>query len=232
MIPVVHAQGIVYRIGSAMAIDSVDLTVSQGEHIGLGGPNGSGRTTLLQLLATLRAPQAGTLQIAGVDARRFPFDARANVMYVSRDLPAATDLRVREYLDFVRDARGKQSSSRGVTPAHAIERSQLDPHASITRLSPGLRTQLAITAALMVAPALLLLDDPFASLDEAARTRLLAWLGEVRAGGTTVVSAVNANADAAVCTTTLRMERGRIASIATSIRVERNRVGAALTEGV
>jgi ABC-2 type transport system ATP-binding protein len=233
VIPLVHAQGLVYRIGGSVAVDRVDLTVAEGESLGLSGPNGSGRTTLLQVLATLRAPQAGTLQIAGVDARRFPYEARAHVMYVGRDLPAATDLRVREYLDFVCDARNAWACSRAGTTATASERSTLDPHAPINRLSPGLRKQLALAAALTVAPPLLLLDDPFASLDEEARRRFGAWLIDVRTGGTTVIAAVNAAADAAaLCTTVLRMEHGRIVPTATSLTVELDRVGAPLTEAV
>jgi ABC-2 type transport system ATP-binding protein len=214
-----RTRALVRRFGRAVALDGIDLDVEDGESVALLGPNGSGRTTLLHILAALVPPTSGTVEIAGVDAARFPFEARANVMYVGADLPAADGLRVQEYLDFVRGARGGRATrGAGTTTMHAVERSALPAGASVLGLSTGLRKRLALAAALLVAPRVLLLDDPFASLDADARRRFLDWLTETRTAGTTILAAVNdADDGQALCDSFLRMQQGRIVSRSTSI---------------
>ena len=211
MTMVARAQGLTCRFGRSIALDGVDLHIADGESAGLIGPNGSGRTTLLQILATLRRPDAGTIEIAGVNATRDPFAARAHVMYVGCGLAASAGLRVVEYLQFVNDARRSHGRNRTITVNAALERSQLPRDARVETLSPGLQQQLALTAALLVAPRLLLLDDAFASLDHVARDRFLEWVGDVRAAGTAVVAAVNSTADLdALSSTLLYLENGKL----------------------
>ncbi len=217
MTPVACAHRLVYRYGTTVALDGVDMSVAEGESVALMGPNGSGRTTLLQLLATLRAPDAGTIEIAGVDARRFPFAARAHLLYVGDDLPAAAGLRVREYLEFVINVRRSRAGSPPGDVAAAVQRAHLSSDARVEWLSAGVRQQLALTAALLVAPRLLLLDNPLSSLDQAARSRYLEWIAEVRARGTAVVAAVNTTADAeALCNRVARLDAGHLVSRAVS----------------
>jgi ABC-2 type transport system ATP-binding protein len=223
MTAIVRTRAVVKRFGSVVALDGIDLEVAAGASVGLSGANGSGRTTLLQVLAMLRSPTAGEVEIAGVDARRFPLEARTFAMYVGQELYAANAMTVKEYLGYVRTARRSRGTTDSATTVDAaIERAELPADMRTDRLSTGTRKQVALAAALLVAPRLLLLDDPLASLDAVARGRFVAWIAEVRSSGTVLIAAVN-NADdsQALCETVLRMERGRIVSGSTGVGLER-----------
>lgn len=210
----VRVRGLVHRFGATKALDGIDLDLVQGRRLGLSGPNGAGRTTLLHIAAALLPPTAGTVEIAGIDAGRFPFDARAHAMYVGSHLPAGTGLRVREYLTFIRKARsGRTRSLTTISTEAALERAELSPDAVVDQLSRGLRKRLALTTALVVSPPVLLLDDPFSALDSSARNVFLEWIIESCEAGVTLISAVNdTDADHALCDTVLRMALGRVVS--------------------
>jgi ABC-type multidrug transport system ATPase subunit len=220
----VRVRGLVKRFGSTVVLDGIDLDVGAGQSVGLSGQNGAGRTTLLQILAALRRPTSGEVAIAGVDALRRPIEARALVAYVDAEPHGAHGLTVREYMDFVVSTRLRHYHHHGSShPPHvepprasideSIARAELPPTAIAERLSTGQRKQLALAAALVAAPAVLLLDDPLSSLDEAARGRVVTWVRELRAAGTAFVCAVNTPEDsAALCDSVLRMQRGRILS--------------------
>jgi ABC-type multidrug transport system ATPase subunit len=216
MTAIVRTRELVRRFGSTLALDGIDLEIARGERVGLSGPTGAGRTTLLQILAAVHPPSSGLVEIAGIDAGRFPFDARAFTMYVGRDLFASSRLRAAEYLDFVRHARGKDANraARISTPA-ALRRAELPAGVSIDRLASGMRKRLALTAALVVGPPVLLLDEPFASLDD-DDSWFRDWLTETRSLGMTIMASINCRMHASVlCDTVLRMEQGRIVSRST-----------------
>jgi ABC-type multidrug transport system ATPase subunit len=233
----VRARGVVKRFGSTTVLDGVDLDVSEGQGVGLSGANGAGRTVLLQMLAALRRPTLGEIEIAGIDAVRRPVDARALVVYVDGEPYGAGGLTVRQYVDFVLAVRQRTSRRGGASgplrasgpqlPADdAIARAGLLSGVVADRLSPGQRKQLALAAALASGPHVLLLDDPLSSLDAAARDRFVAWIREVRAGGAAILAAVNTVEDAgALCDSVVRLERGRLFSSAAA-RDPRGRVSA------
>src|SRR5215212_10233324 len=66
--PIIEIRGLVKRYGSLTAVDGIDLTVAAGEIFGILGPNGAGKTTTLEMIEGLRPPDAGTIQVAGLDA--------------------------------------------------------------------------------------------------------------------------------------------------------------------
>jgi ABC-type multidrug transport system ATPase subunit len=214
MTAMVRVQNLTHRFGETVALDGLDLTVAQGQCVALSGPRGAGRTTLLHLLAVLRRPSSGRIELAGIDAGRSPLAARAVTMYVGRDLPGSAHLRAHEYVDVVRRAR-RHTTNRapGIATLAALHRAGIDADANVDGLSPGMRQRLALTAALAVAPPALLLDEPFALLDADGRTRFVDWLAETRSLGMTLVAALNGDVERlALCDAVLTMERGRIVS--------------------
>jgi len=217
--PVVRMRAVSKIVGGARLLDGVDLDVAPGSCVGLSGPNGSGRTTLLRIAAALWPPEHGMVEVAGIDAVRFPFDARLQAMLVGAELPCGTGLRAREYVDFVRGARsGRAQPLVAMTTAAALERAGVTEESRVDDLSAGLRKRLVLTAALVVAPPVLLLDDPFASLDTPARARYRDWIAEWRDAGVTVVAALNDAAEtSALCDVVIEMERGRIVSQSSSL---------------
>lgn len=205
MIPVLRAAGLHKRFGATIALSGVDLQAAEGECVGLVGPNGGGRSTLLKILATLLRPTSGTIDIAGVDAVRAPYAARQRLAYVGGDGVPGHGLSAREYLAFAARARRATSMRRAVDDA--LVRAGVHGDADVDALSTGNRRRISLAAALVVMPQLLLLDDPFAGLDGDARVAFGVWLSEARDAGTTIVAALNEERDVrAICHRVVRLE--------------------------
>ncbi|MGD0310575.1 MAG: ABC transporter ATP-binding protein [Acidobacteriota bacterium] len=195
-------------------LSDIDLTVARGKVFGLAGTNGSGRTTLLEILATLRKPTAGSVEIDGINAIQSPFEVRSRIGYVPdrHDFHAA--LTVREFLDFLRTCRNvKSSADNTALPADGwLHGLKMD--APIGSLSRGLKQQLAWAAALIHAPAVLLLDEPMNDLDPFAAARCADAIKEMRSRGGTVVMASNRTADLQVlCDEVGFLHKGRLLQV-------------------
>ena len=200
--------------GPTVALADIDLQIARGECIGLTGPNGGGRTTLLRILATLLRLSAGTVEIDGIDVVRHADQVRSRIAYVGGEGPKGEGLRVREYLAFVADARrvrGTPSVRRGVDDA--MDRAKLPADTSVDALSAGLRQRVALATALLIAPKVMLLDDPFQSMDSGARGFFTEWLRETRDSGTTMVVAFNDDTlTKTLCHHVAHLDSGRLIS--------------------
>ena len=175
--------------GGQNVINGVTLHVSRGECVRLIGARQSGRTTLLRIIATLVRPDAGSVSIDGVDTARNPVAARRKVAYVSPEMLAGSRLRVDEYLRFVARARGTSSDRR---VAEACEQCGLAPAAGVDHLTSDGRATLAVAAALVASPDVMLLDDSLAAIAEAERRERIAdVIRQARAAGTTMIVASN-----------------------------------------
>ena len=88
--------------GGSVALSQIDLVVGRGEILGLSGTNGAGRTTLLNILATLVRPTSGRVEIDGIDALKHPFKVRPRVGYLAQSPGFYEELTAREMLDEAR----------------------------------------------------------------------------------------------------------------------------------
>jgi ABC-2 type transport system ATP-binding protein len=180
MPPVIVAEQLTKWYGPRLAIDHVSLEVEAGEVMGLLGPNGSGKTTILRILTGYLRPSSGTARIAGLDVVDEALQARARVGYVPEDVPLYGWMDVREFLTFM--ARLKGLARRQTTAAvdAAIERLALGDVRSllIGKLSRGYRQRVAIAQALLGDPELLVLDEPTNGLDP---RQIIEMRGHIRA---------------------------------------------------
>lgn len=195
--------------GAVQALANVTLTVERGEAVGLVGSNGSGRTTLLRILATLSAPSAGSVTIDGHDLVKHVYLLRPRIAFVADGWPPDEHGRVDAHLCFALGARGRAATPEIV--AEAVARAGLDGRSPVGHLSGGMRQRLALCAALAAQPAVLLMDDPFRGLDAAGRSRFAEWFADLRTTGTAIVMAADEDDVAATCTGVARFEAGRLA---------------------
>jgi ABC-2 type transport system ATP-binding protein len=155
------------RYGARLAVDRVSFDVRAGEVMGLLGPNGSGKTTILRILAGYLRPLSGTACVAGFDVVAEGLEARRYVGYVPEEVPLYTHMRVDEFLIFMGRLKGLTGRPLHNGMASVCERLALSSvrHMAIGKLSRGYRQRVAIAQALLNNPPLLILDEPTNGLD-------------------------------------------------------------------
>ena len=161
------AKGVSKRYGPTLALDSLDLDIARGEVFGLLGPNGSGKTTFIRLLAGYLLPTAGQLEIDGCDSVRDTLRARARIGYVPEAAPVYGNMRVREFLTFMARLRGLPARQVGGAVDRVIDMLALGAvaHRPARVLSRGYRQRTAIAQALVHDPPVVILDEPTNGLD-------------------------------------------------------------------
>jgi branched-chain amino acid transport system ATP-binding protein len=194
------ATGIVAGYGAQDEIlKGIDLVVGKGEIVGIIGPNGAGKSTLLKVIAGLLRPKAGSIALDGRDITGQPPReiSRLGLAYVPQEFNIFPTMSVRENLEMggYIDARGAARRIDGVLARFPVLASKRR-HAART-LSGGERQMLAMAMALMVEPAVLLLDEPSAGLSPAAAERLFDAIAHVNKDGV-AIAMVEQNANEAL----------------------------------
>jgi ABC-type multidrug transport system ATPase subunit len=187
-----HATGLVKRYGSTTALAGLDLTVGSGEIVGLIGHNGAGKTTFVEITAGLTRPDAGTVEIAGIDAVRHPAAARRHLGLAPQHLALYPSASVRQNLAVFGGLAGLRrralrAAIDGVATATGLA-DVLDRPVGL--LSGGQQRRAQTATALLHRPTVLLLDEPTVGADPQTRQAMLAVVRQ------------RADAGVAVCYTT------------------------------
>ncbi len=171
-----------------VVLDDLELTLSPGEVVALVGPNGAGKSTLLGCIVGTVIPDAGTITIGGHDLRAEPIAARRALRWLPQEVEVPTGLTGREILHAWADIYGDREHL-----AHAEALAELGDsleHLAST-YSVGMRKRLMLAAMTTGRAALYVLDEPFAGIDAAGRSRVRAWLDELRRRGAAILLAAH-----------------------------------------
>jgi ABC-2 type transport system ATP-binding protein len=187
----IEIDGLTKTYGNAHALNGLNLKVMPGEIYGLLGPNGAGKTTTLRITAGLIEPTSGSVIISGFDATKESLQAKAKIGYVAEIPILYESLSPRELLEFAASVRGidKDALNRRLSQlAEAFDvASAFD--SPIATLSMGTKQKVAIIAALIHQPPVLLLDEPLNSLDARSNKILRELLSlHVQKGGAVLFS--------------------------------------------
>ena len=175
--------------GDQAAVDHLGLTVPQGSFFGMLGPNGAGKTTSLSMAVGLLRPDAGTARIFGVDVWAAPEQAKALVGVLPDGLAMPERLTCREallYLGLLRGIPEDEVRSRSAELLEVLELDDTDDK-QIASYSTGMRKKVGLAIALLHAPRLLVLDEPFEAVDPVSAATIRTILNRFVAGGGSVV---------------------------------------------
>jgi len=209
--PLLAVENVSKMFGARWALRNVTFCLTPGEIVLLAGPNGAGKTTLLRLLALLTRPNSGRVQIDNVAALEHPNVARARLGFVGHQTLLYDDLTVAENLDFYARLYAVPQPARRIrviATRLGIEARLND----VTRtLSRGLQQRVTLARALLHAPRILLLDEPYTGLDQNAADTLDQILGEIKQeGGVVLFSAHDVERALARCDRALILNAGRL----------------------
>ncbi|WP_433474647.1 ABC transporter ATP-binding protein [Spirillospora sp. CA-142024] len=185
----IEARGVTRCFGPVQALRGLDITVPYGQVTALVGANGAGKTTLLLILATLLAPDSGTVRIAGHDALTRPAEARDALGWMPDTFGVYDQLTVDEYLAFFADAYGLPKQERPRRLRALLSLVHLEDHLGqpVHALSRGQKQRLGLARALVHRPRVLLLDEPASGLDPRSRIELRDLLRSLAADGVAVL---------------------------------------------
>jgi len=210
--PSLSVEGLVRTFGEIRAVDGVSFTVATGEIVGLLGPNGAGKTTTIDMVLGVLEPTSGAVRIDGHDVRRQRGAALSRTAFAATYAPLPGNLTVRQNLrvfGMLYGVEGLQARTDALVDRLDLRRF-LDTRCGV--LSSGEQTRVGLAKALLNRPALLLLDEPTASLDPATardvRAAVRAYAAESGAG--VLWTSHNMREVEEVCHRVLFLSRGKI----------------------
>jgi ABC-2 type transport system ATP-binding protein len=189
MVDVIRASGLVKHYGEVRALDGLDLAVPEGTVLGLLGPNGAGKTTAVRILTTLLVPDAGTVEVAGVDVLADPQEVRKRIGLSGQTAAVDEHLSGYENLEMV-GRLYRLGFKRAKARAHELlERFDLSEASDrpVRTYSGGMRRRLDLAAALVAEPPVLFLDEPTTGLDPRSRINMWDVIRELLRHGTTLL---------------------------------------------
>jgi heme exporter protein A len=178
------------HFGRRRAVSQISLTARSGDILGLLGPNGAGKSTVIGMLATLVAPTSGSVTYGGQPARALGGPLRRAIGLLAHELHLYPELSARQNLVFFAQLYGldaRDTVDRALTAAGLADRAD----EAVSGFSRGMRQRLALERALLHEPRLVLMDEPFTGLDDAAAQLITDRLRRLASRGAIVVMATH-----------------------------------------
>jgi ABC-2 type transport system ATP-binding protein len=187
--PIIQVEGVAKAFGANVALGGVDLEVEQGTVLALLGRNGAGKTTFVRILATLMSPDAGHLQIAGVDVVRDAPIVRSLIGLAGQFAAVDDTLSGRENLELVARLYGLHRREARARAGEVLERLGLSEAGDrlVRTYSGGMRRRLDLGASLVGRPLVLIMDEPSTGLDPRSRMELWSLIDDLVGDGTTLL---------------------------------------------
>jgi ABC-2 type transport system ATP-binding protein len=185
----IEARGLTKHYGKTVALDGLDLVADAGQVVAVLGPNGAGKTTFVRTVATLLRADAGTLLVAGYDARHEPAAVRRVIGLAGQFAAIEAAMSGRENLEMVARLFGQSRRAAKASASAVLEQLGLSDDADrlARTYSGGMRRRLDLGASLVGAPRLLLLDEPTTGLDPRSRIELWDAIRSLVISGTDVL---------------------------------------------
>ena len=211
----IDIQGLTKRYGKLVALDHVNLSVSEGCMFGLIGPDGAGKTTLYQILTTLLSPNEGSAVVAGLDVVKDYKKLRTEIGYMPEKFSLYPDLTVDENLHFFASLFGVDVKDNFDLIAPIFDQLKKFPNRLAEALSGGMKQKLALGCALIHRPKVLLLDEPTTGVDAVSRSEFWNMLATLKEKGITILVSTSYMDEAERCDCIALINKGKILDINT-----------------
>jgi ABC-2 type transport system ATP-binding protein len=210
--PAARVARLVKRFGTTTALDGITAELPAGKILGLVGPDGAGKTTLIRLLAGLMEPTAGSVQVLGHTPSAEGGSTQAETGYMPQRFGLYEDLSVLDNLNLYANLRALDAVAREQRFAQLLKFTDLGPFTArlAGQLSGGMKQKLGLACALLGRPRLLLLDEPGVGVDPLSRRELWRMVSELVAGGVTVLWSTAYLEEAERCAYIWLLDAGRL----------------------
>ncbi|MDI3291057.1 ATP-binding cassette domain-containing protein [Polyangium sp. 15x6] len=208
----IEANGLTKRYGAFRALDKVSFEVHRGEVVGFLGPNGAGKSTTMRILTCFISATGGTARVHGYDVFDDPLEVRKKIGYLPQRAPLYGEMNVWEYLSFVADMRGLETSTFKKRMKNIVEVCGLATSLGkdIRDLSHGYRQRVGLAQALVHDPPILILDEPTSDLDPNEKAEVIKYIQEIGKERTILLSTHNLSEVEQACARAIIVSKGRI----------------------
>lgn len=216
-----------------VAVDGVGFCCQPGRVFALLGPNGSGKTTVLRMIAALLRPSAGRVRVAGFDTVTAGREVQRRLGFLTGAAQAHSRLTPWELMDYFGGLHGMERAQLARRRGELFERLEIGPYARrpLAGLSAGMRQRVAVVRALLHDPEVVVLDEPTAGLDVVAAGKLLGMVRECRAAGRTVVFSTHIMGEVSMLADDVAIiHGGKLVYAGTLAEFDRQRVAGTLEE--
>ena len=217
-IPAIEMDHLVKRFGDFTAVDDLSLTVVPGEIFGLLGPNGSGKTTTVNMLSGLSAPTSGRVRVMGYDLRTQTRQVRQILGSVPQETALYEELTAWSNLDFHADLFGIPAKEKKARMESMLDLVGLSDRkdSRVGTYSGGMKRRLALARALLHNPQLIYLDEPTLGVDVQSRRAIWDYILALRQQGKTVLITTNYLEEAQeLCSRIAIIDHGRLVALDT-----------------
>ena len=201
------------RYGDKVAVNDLSLHIAPGEIYGFIGHNGAGKTTTLKATAGILGFDAGTIRVNGVDLKTDPLGCKSRLAYIPDNPDLYEFMTGMKYLNFIADIFGVSAADRAARIGELAERLELkdDLYQPVSEYSHGMKQKLALIAAWLHQPRLILMDEPFVGLDPKASHLLKQMMREhCDQGGSIFFSTHVLEVAEKLCDKVAIIQRGRL----------------------
>lgn len=210
--PAIGCTDLTKRFGNFTAVDHISFQVEYGTVFGFLGPNGSGKSTTIRILCGILAPTSGCALVDGVPVDRDPEAVKARIGYMSQKFSLYPDLTVFENLQFYAGIYRIPKAARESRMGEVLRLTELvgERDTLVAELSVGVRQRLALGAAMLHEPRVLILDEPTSGVDPVNRRRFWRLIRSLAAAGTTVLVTTHVMDEADECDELIMIRSGRL----------------------